>query len=90
MRISERSRTYRNTATIVLYSRHCCSDDCISHASRVLLLTYNRRSSQLPLIHICITLCFHYQIPEHSDCVTNGHGVCPIVIPFFHVPEAYG
>jgi len=23
----------------------------------------------------------------HYGCVTNGHGVCPIAVPCFHVPE---
>ena len=96
MRISDRyksSRTYRNTASTVL----CCSDDWISCATCVLLLTYNHRSSAIATEpHLFHTVCLHYQIPVwvfwkefcscwpyHYDCVTNGHGVCPILIPFF-------
>ena len=52
------SRTYRNTATTVLCCRGCCSDDWISHTSRVLLLTDTTGEAlQLPLSHICFTHC---------------------------------
>ena len=99
-----RSRTYRNTATTVLCCRGCCSDDCISGASHALLMTDTKGEAlQLPLSHICITYCA-FTIRFLSECsggnfapaayhyasVTNGHGVCPIVIPCFHVPEVYG
>ena len=56
-----------HTATTVLCSRGCCSDDCISCASHVWLLTYNRRSSAIATeSHLFHTLCLHYQIPEYS------------------------
>jgi hypothetical protein len=72
----------------------------ISHASCVLLLTSTtRKTLQLPLSHICFTHCLHYQTPVwvfwrefcycwpyHYECVTNGHGICPIAIPRFNVP----
>jgi len=73
-------------------------------AQGVLLMTDTTREAlQLPLSHICFTPCvftirflsvfwreFCSCLPYHYDCVTNGHGVCPIVMPCFHVPEAYG
>jgi len=53
-----RSRKYRNTATTVACCRDCCSDDWISHAIRVLLVTdMTTESLQLSLSHICITHC---------------------------------
>jgi len=73
MRISDSDkykRTYRNTATTVLCCRGCCSDDWISHASRVLLLTdTGGEAQQLPLSHICITHCvFTIRFPsEYSE-----------------------
>jgi len=55
-----------------------------------------KNSHTLP--HLFHTLCLHYQIavwviwrefcscwPYHYDCVTNGHVVCAIEIPCFHV-----
>jgi len=61
MRISDndsdryrRSRTYRHTATAVL----CCSDEWISSASHILLLTETTGEAlKLPLSHICFTHC---------------------------------
>ena len=47
-----------HTATTVLCSRGCCSDDCISCASHVWLLTDTTGEAlQLPLSHICFTHC---------------------------------
>jgi len=59
---------------------------------------------QLPLSHTCFTHCvftirflseqsggnFAPADFYHYDCVTNRHGVCLIIKPCFHVPEAYG
>jgi len=48
------SGTYRNTATTVPYCRGCCSDDWISHANHVLLMTDTTREAlQFPQSHIC-------------------------------------
>jgi hypothetical protein len=48
----KRSRTYRNTAT----TGPCCSDDSISHANHVLLMTDTTTEAlQLPLSHVCFT-----------------------------------
>ena len=92
----KRSRTYRNAATTL----PCCSDEWISRVSRVLLMTDTTREAlQLPLNHICFTHCvfnirflFEYSGGNSApaDCVTNGHGVCLIVMPCFHLHEACG
>ena len=72
--------------------------------SHVLLLTdTTAEARELPLSHICLTHCvFTIRfLSEYSGgkfapadliimTVTNVHGICPIVIPCFHVPEAYG
>ena len=56
-----------HTATTVLCSRGYCSDECISCASHVWLLTDTTGETlQLPLSHICFTHCLHYQIPKYS------------------------
>jgi hypothetical protein len=44
------------------------SDDWISHACHVMLLTYNQRSSAIATEpHLFHKLCLHYQIPEYSE-----------------------
>ena len=97
----KRSRTYRNTATTVLCCRGCCSDDYQPCKSCLATDKYNQRSFAIDtephVFHTVSTLLdsclfckeFCSCRPYHYDCVTNGHGVCPIVIPCFHVPEAY-
>jgi len=98
----KRSRTYRHTATTVPCCRGCYSDDWSSRVSRVLLLTHTTgEAMQLPLSHICYTHCVFAirLLSEYSGensvpadlitiSVTTGLGVCPVVIPCCHVPEA--